>query len=76
MNKNRRVKLSEATACLERAQRIVSGALDEENDCMNNMPEGFEDSERYEKMESASENLDSALYAIGEALDYIDRAKE
>ncbi len=76
MNKNRRAKLSEAEACLQRAQMIVSIALDEENDCMNNMPEGLEDSEKYERMEAASDNLDSALWSINEALDYIDRAKE
>lgn len=76
MNKNRRAKLSEAAACLQKAQMIVSSALDEENDCMNNMPDGFEDTEKHERMEAASDNLDSALWAINEALDYIDRAKE
>ena len=76
MNKNRRARLSEAEAFLRKAQEIVSGALDEENDCMNSLPEGLGDSEKYERMEAASDNLDSALYSIGEALDCIDRARE
>lgn len=74
MNKNRRMKLAEALAHLRAAERIVESAIDEEEDSMNNLPDGISDSERYEKMENAVDSLSSAADSIGEAIESIEEA--
>ncbi len=75
MNKNRRAKLFEALGYLRAAERIVEDALEEEEDCLNNLPDGISDSERYEKMESAAGSLSSAADSIGEAIESIEEAR-
>ena len=49
--------------------------LDQE-DCLSNLSENLEYSERHEKMEAAVENLESAVNSIGEARDFIESAVE
>ena len=52
MNNKRRDLLKLAVQLLERASGYVSQALDAEQDCLDNMPENLQSSERYEKMEA------------------------
>lgn len=51
MNRVRRELLKTANNYLEKASDLVSTALDQESDCLDNMPENLEASDRYEKME-------------------------
>lgn len=76
MNKNRRVKISEAVSILETALKIVETVRDDEQDCLNNMPENLESSYRYEKMENAVDRLDDAVSSIEEARDALEEAAE
>lgn len=59
---------------LEYASDIVSSVIDEEQECLDNMPENLTDSERYQKMEAAVEKLEEAAEQIGAAIDCIEEA--
>ena len=76
MNNKRRELLRKALMSLDIAEGQISTALDEENDCLSNMPENLEDSERYEKMELTIEYLEDALSGLDEARNNIEHAKE
>ena len=69
MNKKKRETLKDAGVLLDKAISIVSRVLDEEQDCLDNMPENLQASEKYERMEVAIDKLE-------EAIDQIDSAKE
>ena len=45
-------------------------------DCLDNLPENLQDSERYQKMDSAVDNLESAVDSIDEAKERISAASE
>lgn len=59
---------------MESAESIVSVALDEEQDCLDNVPESLQDTDRYEKMELAVEKLEEAIESIDEAKESIEEA--
>jgi hypothetical protein len=61
---------------LDAAEGQISTALDEEQECIDNMPENLEDSERYEKMELTIECLEDALSGLDEVRNNIENAKE
>ena len=67
MNDRRRKRLSEASALLSRASNIISDVLDEEQDCLDNMPENLQYSDRYESMEAAVDRLNDALSELDSA---------
>lgn len=75
MNRKRRAILKNAKDHLGVASVLISQALDEEEDCLGNLPDSLTDGDRYEKMESAvdalndaSENIDAAIDKINEAI--------
>lgn len=74
MNKMRRDLLVAARPLLDRAASIIEQVAEQESDCMDNIPENLQSSERYEKMEKAVENLEAALEHIVNARDYLDEA--
>jgi len=74
MNKNRRKSLRRALSYLDSAICIIRDAKDEEQDCLDNLPENLQSSERYERMESAIDNLEDAIDKIDEAKDSINEA--
>ena len=76
MNKKRRENIAKAVAILTTAFQIVESIRDEEQDCIDNMPENLEYSERYEKMENAVDKLDDAMSSIEEAKDALEEAAE
>ncbi len=49
---------------------------DEEQECMDNMPENLWGSERYEKAEEAVSNLEDAINYLEEAVSSIEYATE
>ena len=75
MNKSRRAKLDLAVAHLYTAKTIVETVSEEEEDCMNNLPDGISESDLYDKMERAVDSLSSAADSILEAIDSIEEAK-
>lgn len=67
INQKKRKRLSEAVTLLRRAGDIISSVESDEADCLDNVPENLEYSERAEKM---SDNCD----ALCDAGDYVDEA--
>ena len=76
MNAKRRTLLESAKKYLDQAEAIVQQAADQEGDSMDNMPEGLQGSDQYDKMERALENLESALEHIENARECLDEATE
>jgi hypothetical protein len=76
MNNKRRELLRKALISLDAAEGQISTALDEEQECIDNMPENLEDSERHEKMELTIEYLEDALSGLDEVRNNIEHAKE
>ena len=74
MNKKRRELLNSARPFLSQAASIIERAAEQERDCLDNMPESMQDTDRYEKMEKAVENLEAALEHIDSAQDCIAEA--
>ena len=69
MNNKRRALLESAIDYLTKAANIIELASEQENDCIDNIPESLQGTERYEKMESAISYLE-------EALEHTESAKE
>ena len=74
MNKNRRKSLRRALSYLDSAICIIRDAKDEEQDCLDNLPENLQSSERYEAMENAVDDLDNAVSSLRDASTSIDDA--
>ena len=75
MNDKRRKRLSEASALLSRASNIISDVLDEEQDCLDNMPENLQYSDRYENMEAAVDRLNDALSELASVEDSLSEVR-
>lgn len=76
MNNNRRKKLYEAVSMLETAYNIVEHISEEEQNCLDNIPENLVFGEMFEKIENAIEFLDNALENIDAAKENIHDACE
>lgn len=74
MNNVRREELQRAYALLEEAKDIISFCCDEEQDAFDNMPEGFQQGERGEKMENNICCLENAVGNVETAMDEIEEA--
>lgn len=74
MNKSRRTSLKQASGLLDRAIDIIRVAKDDEQECVDNLPENLQNSERYETMEAAIDSLEEAIEKIDEAKEHIDDA--
>ncbi len=75
MNKKKRIQLKEAEVLLARAMSIVEEVKDDEQMCIDNIPENLQESERYTMMENCIDNLDEALDCISQATDCLDSAQ-
>jgi len=88
MNKQRRKEIERIENRIEALRELVEEisvaiecVLDEERECLDNMPENLQCSERYEKAENAVENLESAYemvseFDIEELTTYLGNARE
>ena len=76
MNRIRRKQLSDLIDKLYVIQADLEALKDEEEEYRDNMPENLQNSERYEKADTAVDNLDSALYSLEEMIGYIEEATE
>lgn len=76
MNNKKREKLKKVQELLNQASNIVSDVLEDEQDCLDNMPENLQYSDRYERMEAAISNLEDGLNSIESAENYIVEAAE
>lgn len=89
MNNPRRKQIDKIKASLEEIQLLLiectsdlGSIRDDEEEGMNNLPENLQESERYQKMEEAYENLDYAVSelenldeTLTEIISYLEEAK-
>lgn len=61
---------------LSQASDIVSEVLEDESDCLDNMPENLQYSDKYERMEAAISNLEDGLNSIESADESLSNAAE
>lgn len=66
--------MKRASALLGTASGLVSTALEQEEDALDNMPENLQGSERYEKIEAAVDLLNDASECIDSAIEKINEA--
>ena len=76
MNNQKREKLKLARGFLSKASDIVSSVLDDEQDCLDNMPDNLQYSDRYERMEAAISKLEDGLNNIEAAEGCLEEAAE
>lgn len=76
LNSNRREEISRVIAELEAVKSNVEDLRDEEQDCLINMPENLEGSERYKRMEDAVDNLDDAVSSLEDVIESLEKASE
>lgn len=76
MNKQRRKTLNEIYDKLAELKDLLEEVQQEEEEYRDNMPENLQSSERYEKAETACENLECIVSLFEEALGYIESAAE
>lgn len=74
MNDNKRKRLDKAIDHLNTAIEITESVRDQEEEDMENMPESFQSTERYDIMSEAVESLEEAVSAIEEAIGCIETA--
>lgn len=74
MNNARRSNLTTLVEQLTRIKEDVDGHKEEEQDYLDNMPENFQDSERYQVGEEAVENMEAASDSIDEAIEFLTAA--
>ena len=76
MNKQNRKVIEGYIDSLEEIKQNVEDMLYEEQEKIDNMPEGLQESERGYAIQFAIENLESASDSIGDAIDYLNDAME
>lgn len=76
MNNQKREKLKLARSYLSKASDIISNVFDDEQDCLDNMPENLQYSDRYERMEAAVNKLEDGLNNIEAAEECLEEAAE
>ena len=76
MNKLRRARLSEVDTKLCGLKTEVKDILWDERDCLRSIPENFEGSERYTKIEDAVDHLEDIVYHIDEAIHHVHEAQQ
>ena len=81
MNNKKRKRLSKALeyleqveSLLEQAEQIISVVSDEEQDSLDNMPESFADTDRFQNIEDAAGHLDDALESLYDVINSVQEA--
>ena len=74
MNHKRREALRQASQLLGRVGMIIQRALDDEQDCRDNMPENMAGGDRCDAMEHAIACLEEAVDAIETAQEQLAEA--
>ena len=74
MNNMRRKALQEIIEQLEELNEKIESLYNDEYESFENIPENLISTERYEKAESAVENLQSAMDSVNDSVEYINCA--
>lgn len=76
MNKPRRKALASIQETLDELRAALEGLLEEEQEYVDNTPENFQGTLRYEMAEEACEQLQEAIDSLESAIDSIDQARQ
>ncbi|MBL4932288.1 hypothetical protein [Clostridium paridis] len=76
MNNARRKRIEEVMIKLEELKSEIEEIGTEEAEYRDNMPENLMCSEKYEKADTACDNLDGAFEDLGEVINYLSEAME
>ena len=76
MNKSRRKQIESVIGKLEEIKSEIDMIREEEQDCLWNMPENLQGSERYERAEEAVSDMDSAMDDLEEVIELLEGAME
>lgn len=76
MNNVRRKQLQTIIDMIETIKSSLEEVREAEDDAFNNLPESIQYSERGEKMETATYNMDDAIGDLETAIDYLNEAME
>lgn len=74
MNNNRRKEIRNIIEQLESIRAQIENIRDDEQDCIDNMPENLQGSERCETAEAAVENLDLAIEPFEELINNLSES--
>ena len=74
MDAKRRNKLRDALKMLECAAVLVETVCNKEEDCVDNYPENLQNTERFENMEAAVDNLNDAMEKLDDVKAHIELA--
>lgn len=75
MNKQRRKKIDAIIEKLSCLLDEVEDVRQEEEEALDNMPESLQETERYEAMQTAVDNLDTVVSGIEEFIELLEEAK-
>ena len=76
MNKARRKELAKIYAIIEEAKDRLEQILFDEEDCLDNIPENLQWSERYEKNINACDQMREAVDQLDYILECIESAQD
>jgi flagellar biosynthesis chaperone FliJ len=76
MNNSRRKELERIVDAITELKEQLELLQGEEEEYRDNMPENLQGSERYEKADTACDNLYSAVSSLEEAMDSINESRE
>lgn len=76
MNKNDRKQIYEWIDKLDEIKSGIEDMQENEQEKIENLPEGIQFGERGDRMSAAIENLEYAASSIGEAIDYLNDTME
>lgn len=76
MNDKRRKALTEATNFLDNAKNLIEEIKSEEEDALENMPEGLKEGDKGEKAQAAIDALDEAMGYCDDAINSVSTATE
>lgn len=76
MNKTDRKQIGEWIDKLEEIKSGIEGMQENEQEKLENLPEGIQFGERGDRMSAAIENLEYAASSIDEVIDYLNDAME
>lgn len=74
MNQKRRQQLTQVISMLNNAEADLDRIKDEEQDCIDAMPENLQSSDRFSSMENAVDCLEDAIESVQQATEYINDA--
>lgn len=76
MNKQTRKTLDEQVNKITEIKSTIESIRDDEDEKLNNLPEGLQESDLGSRLSDAVENLDSALESLDDAISSIEEATQ